>query len=430
MILRFGVAALLLLPSAAFAQGDPGPFGGLFGRTPERTGNQFTAIEFRSAFSGVYEDAILVDESIPEEDVPRSGYASGVNTGLVLERQSDRLRVRAHGGATYQEFYRNPVYGATSYDAALQLRAEPATRFHLTGQAAYNRSPYFRLLPGLSAFESPVSTPNDPFAVRLIRNQSYDVGGGFVSQYAKHSSLTFTAAQRETRFDDTASNTFRSLRMEATWRRQLSRSFAVHAGYGRERGRQSSLPDALFVYDLVDIGVDFNHQLSVSRRTTLGFTTETAMVKRPLTGRRYRLNGRANLTTRFRRTWRATAGFSRDTEFLPGFFEPLLTDAVSGMVRGMLATRVQWMTTISAGKGRLGFDDGGRYTTGHTQSRLNWAITRRLGLFAEYSIYYHQLPQAPTRFTLPDQLSRQAFAIGFNTWIPIVNKVRAPRDPE
>jgi hypothetical protein len=430
VILRFCVAALLLLPAAAFAQGDPGPFGGLFGRTPERTGNEFTAIDFRSAFAGQYDDAVLVDDAIPEDDVPRSGYTSGVNTGLVFERQSDRLLFRAQGGATYQEYYRKPVFGATSYDAGMQFRAELATRFHLLGQAGYHRSPFFQMVPAASAFTSAVITPGDPYAVRLIGNQSYDVGGGFVSQYAKHSSLAFSAAQRETRFDESESNTFRVLRMEATWKRQLSRGFAVHAGYGRERGRHSTLPDALFVYELVDIGVDFNRQLSVSRRTTLAFSTVTSAVKRTLTGRRYRLNGHANLTTHFGRTWRASAGVSRDTEFLPGFFEPLFTDAVTGMVDGMFSKRAEWMATISAGKGTFGFDNDGRYTTGHTLTRLNLAITRRLGLFAEYSIYYHKLPPTPTAFVMPGQVARQAFAVGFNTWIPILNKVRAPRDPE
>jgi hypothetical protein len=428
--LRFCVAALLLLPSAAFAQGDPGPFGGLFGRTPPRTGVEFTAIDFRSAFSGVYEDAVLVDTSIPEEDLPRSGYASGVNTGLVFERQSDRVQVKTQAGATYQEFYRASVYGATSYDAALQVRAQPATRFHLQGQAAYNRSPYFRLMPSLPAFESPVIMPNDSFSVRLIRNQSYDVGAGVVSHYAKHSSLTVTAAQRETRFEDAAATTFRGLRMEAMWRRQLSRGVAVHAGYGRERFYASTMRDAQFVYELLDVGVDLGRQLSMSRRTTLTFATKTSMVKRPETGRRYRLDGHVELAGHFRRTWRATVGFSRDTEFHPGFVEPVLTDGLTGMVRGMLSPRAQWTTTLSAGKGRFGFDDVRPHTTAHTMSRLNWAITRRLGLFAEHAVYYHKLRHIPTSFALPDQLSRQAFAVGFNTWIPILNKERAPRDPE
>jgi hypothetical protein len=430
VILRFCVAALLLLPAAAFAQGDPGPFGGLFGRTPERTGNEFTAIDFRSAFAAQYDDALLVDESLPDDEVPRSGYTSGVNTGLVFERQSDRLLLRAQGGATYQEYYRQPVFGATSYDAGVLFRAEPATRFHLQGQAGYHRSPFFRMVSGAQAFDSPVITPSDPASVRLIRNQSYDVSGGFVSQYSKRSSLTVTATQRQARYGDTDRNAFSVLGMEARWRRQLSRSLAVHAGYGRERYRHSSLPDELFLYELVDIGVDFNRQLSVSRRTGLSFSTETAAVKRPLTGRRYRLNGHANLTTHFGRTWRASAGVSRNTEFLPGFFEPLFTDAVTGMVRGMFSKRAEWMTTVSAGKGTFGFDTDGRYATGHTLSRLNLAITRRVGLFVEHSIYYHKLPPTPTAFVMPGQLSRQAFAVGFNTWIPILNKVRAPRDPE
>jgi hypothetical protein len=430
VILRFCVAALLLLPAAAFAQGDPGPFGGLFGRTPERTGNEFTAIDFRSAFAAQYDDALLIDESLPEDDLPRSGYTSGVNTGLVVERQSDRLQFKAQGGATYQEYYRKPVFGATSYDAQVQFRAEPATRFHLQGQAGYNRSPFFRMVSGVAAFASPVITPSDPYSVRLITNQTYDVGGGFVSQYSKRSSLTFTARQQETRFADTERNTFSVLGMEARWRRQMSRSFAVHASYGRERYRHSRLADDLFLYELVDIGVDFNRQLSVSRRTTLGFSTETAALKRPLTGRRYRLNGHALLTTHFGKTWRASAGVGRHTEFLPGFFEPLFTDAVTGMVGGMLSKRAEWMTTISAGKGTFGFDNEGRYATGHTLSRVNLALTRRLGVFAEYSIYYNNLPPTPSAFVMPDQFSRQSFAVGFNTWIPILNKVRAPRDPE
>lgn len=430
MILRFCVAALLLLPAAAFAQGDPGPFGGLLGRTPERTGTEFTAIDFRSAFAAQYDNALLVDESLPEDEVPRSGFTSGVNTGLVFERQSDRLQFRAQGGATYQEYYRTPVFGATSYDAGLLFHAKPATKFHLKGQVGYYRSPFFRMVPGVPAFESPVITPSDPYAVRVIRNQSYDASGGFVSQYSKRSTLSFTATQLQTRYNDRVPTTFSVLGMEAKWRRQMSRSFGVHARYGRDRYRHSSVADDLFLYELIDIGVDFNRQLSISRRTTLAFSTETAAVKRPQIGRHYRLNGHATLTTHFGRTWRASAGYSRTTEFLPGFFEPLFSDSVTGMVAGMFSKRADWMTTISAGNGTFGFDNDGSYATGHTLSRLNLAITRRVGLFAQYSIYYHKLPPTPTAFVMPGQLSRQSFAVGFNTWIPILNKVRAPRDPE
>jgi hypothetical protein len=430
VILRLGVAALLLLPTAAFAQGNPGPFGGLFGRTPERTGSEFTAIDFRNAFAAQYEDALRVDDAIPEDELPQSGYTSGVNTGLVFERASDRLLFKAHGGATYQEYYRQPVFGATSYDAGVMVRGKPATRLQVHGQAAFVRSPFFRLIPASNPADSVVVVPGDAFVARLLTHETYNVGGGFTSQYSKRSSLSVTAMQRETRFGGADPNTFSLVGMEARWNRQLNRSFGVHAGYGRERIRQSALPDASFIYELIDVGIDFNRQLSLSRRTSLAFTTETAAVKRPLTGRRYRLNGHASLTKHFARTWRASAGVTRNTEFIPGFFEPLFTDAVNAMFSGMLSMRAEWQTTFSAGKGRFGFDNDGRYTTSHMTSRLNWALTRHLGIYGQYSVYYYKLPPTPTGFVLPNQLSRQAFAVGLNTWIPILNKVRAPRDPE
>jgi len=430
VITRVGVAVLLLLPPAAFAQGNPGPFGGLFGRTPERTGSEYTALDFRNAYAGQYDDALFVDELIPADEVPQSGYASGVNAGLVFERQSDRLMFRAQGGATYQEYYRQPVFGATSYDSALMFRGKVATRFQVDGQATYMRSPFFRMVPAVDSVEFPVVIPVDPYAVRLLRSDTYSVGGGFTSRYSKRSTLTFAATQRETRFGGIARDTFNVLGMEARWQRQLNRSFGVHAGYGRERIQQSAQPDARYVYELMDVGIDFNRLLSVSRRTSVAFATETTAVQRPLTGRRYRLGGRASLTSQFQRTWRASLGVSRNTEIIPGFFEPLFTDSVTAMVSGMLSMRSEWLTTISAGQGRFGFDDDGRYVTAQTMSRLNWALTRRIGIYAQYALYHYKLPPTPTGFVLPNQLSRQAFAVGLNTWIPIINRVRAPRDPE
>ena len=48
-------AVLLAAPVAAGAQGGlAGPFGGLFGRAPERTHKEFTAVEFRTAVGGQY----------------------------------------------------------------------------------------------------------------------------------------------------------------------------------------------------------------------------------------------------------------------------------------------------------------------------------------------------------------------------------------
>lgn len=429
MIVRVCVAALLLLPAAAFAQGSPGPFGGLFGRTPERTGQQFTALEFRNAWGAQWDDALLIDEALPEDERPQSGYTGGVNAGLVFERLTDRLHVRSQAGATRQEFFRTPPFGATSYDAAALVRGEVSTRFDLEASARYFRSPFFRLVPSAMLAGSPVAIPGDPFIARRLTNDSYDVSGGFTSRYSKRSTLTASVSRRETRFQNAAS-TFDVVGAHAQWKRQLNREFALRAGYGRERIRQEAKPGDEFVHEVLDLGVDFLKSLSLARRTTLGINTQTSVIKRPVTGRRYRLNGSLMLSRHFARTWHATAGVSRSTEFMPGFLEPLLQDAVNFSVSGMMSRRAEWFATVNAGRGQFGFDDSGRFLTGHATTRLNWALMRHLGIYGQYAFYYYELPRSTAAISLLNQVSRQSVSVGLATWVPIINRVRVPRDPE
>ncbi len=430
MILRLCVAALLLLPPAAFAQGNPGPFGGLFGRTPERTGNAFTAIEFRNSYAGQYDDAVLADDLIPVDEVPKSGATLGANAGLAFVRHTDRFRFSADGGATYQEFYRNPVFGATTYNGGVQARGLVTTRLQLDGQARYVRSPFFRLASANGLFGSPVVIPGDPFFVRMLTNESYQIGGRITNRYSRSSTLSFTASQRQIRFGGASANVHDVVSMEGRWRRQLSRSLGVHAAYGRERIHQTVLPEAEFTHEVFDIGVDFNRQFSFWRRTSFSITTQTSAVKRPITGRRYRLNGNATLAKQFARTWRASAGVSRNTEFVAGFVEPLMSDAFTAMISGMVSRRTEWLANVSAGKGRFGFDGGERVLTGQLSSRLNFAITRHIGVFGQYALYHFDHPSGAAAILLPSRVSRQAFTVGINTWVPILNRVRAPRDPE
>lgn len=429
MKLRLGVAVLLLLPATALAQGNPGPFGGLFGRTPERIGREFTALDFRASVGGQYDDAVFLDDAIPPEDVPQSGFTSGTNLGLAYQRQTDRLMLLATGGGTYQEFYQSPTFGATTYNAVLGARGEVTTRLSLEAQARYLRSPFFRLLPSFQTDAPAVVIPGDPAIVRLLENDNYDVSGGFVSRYAKHSTLRGAVAQRLTRFDGSG-ETFDVLRAEAHWSRQLTRSLALRAGYGRERILQSSRPDAEFVHELIDLGVDFARQLSLSQRTSFGFATQTSIVKRPLTGRRYRLNGSLNFSKYFGKTGHFAASLSRNTEFLAGFTEPLLSDAATLSVNGMLSPRLEWRNDVSGGRGRFGFEGTDDVVTSRFTSRLNYAMTRKFGVFTQYAVYYYRLPPMQTGLALLPQVSRQSFTIGINTWIPIINNLKVPRDPQ
>jgi hypothetical protein len=223
---------------------------------------------------------------------------------------------------------------------------------------------------------------------------------------------------------------FDALRVEGRWERQLNRSFGLHAGYAREEFTHSVAPAAGNVHEYIDIGVDFADRLAVARRTSLSFTTQTSVIKKPVTGRSYRLNGSASLMRLFGRTGSMSLGVSRNTEFVPGFIEPLFSSGAYASISGMPSRRTEWDTTLSAGRGRFGYAESGDFASAQLASRFNVAVTPRLGVFLQYAAYYYDVPRGQATFPLLGQVSRQALSAGISTWLPLIHRLRAPRDPE
>lgn len=424
----FLVVGLLLAPSIAVAQGLAGPFGGLFGRTPERTGREFTALEFRTATAAQYDDAIL-NEATPA--APTGGATGGVNAGLAFERRSDRLRLNAYGTGSHQEFFQDPPFGATSYGAGGLLLAKVATRLSIDANATYRRSPFYHLLPASSgALPVPqVLVPGDVFATSRLDNDTTEGLVGFTSPYTRRSTFSAAVSRRATRFFDLPDNDFEVWGARGLWTRKLNRDMAARIGYGREEIQQAASGEGRFVHETIDIGLDFARELSLARRTGLTVNTQTSMIRETGGERRYRLNGGIAVMRGFRRTWSASLAANRTTEFLPGFFQPLFADTVSGSVSGLFTRRVEWSGAIGATRGQAGFDSAGKFTTYTATTRLSAGVTRHLGVYAEYSYYRYELPAGTTAIALLPQMSRQSVSAGLSAYLPIINKVRAPRDP-
>lgn len=422
------LVVLVLSPALAGAQGLAGPFGGLFGRTPERTNKEFTAVEFRTAVGGQYDDAIA-DDSLAAL-TPKSGSTGGVNAGLSFERRSDRLRFNLYGAGTHQQFFREPAFGATSYDGGGLVLAKVATRLSLEGSGTYRRSPFFHLLPAASgALPLPeVLVPADAFSARRLDNDTVEGVVGFSSPYTKRSTLSASVSRRATRFFNQPDDNFELWGARGMWSRKMTRDVAAHIGYGREEIQQSVV-GARFIHEVFDVGIDLAREISLARRTALNFNTQTSVIRETGGERRYRLNGGVGLTRGFRRTWAASLAATRNTEFLPGFLAPVFSDGVSSTVSGMLADRVQWTAAVGASRGQVGFESQESFVSYTGTSRLSAGLTHHLGLYAEYSYYHYNLPAGSTTIVLLPQLSRQSVSVGFSAFVPIFTRVRTPRDP-
>ena len=425
MILRTCVAALVCLPAAAFAQGNPGPFGGLFGRTPERTGREFTAIDLRSTVAGQYDEALLVPEG--EVNPLREGSTAGVTAGIAYERNTDRLKVDLRSTGMYQGYYQQPASGTTAVDAGGTVSGKVTNRLTLDAAAGYLYSPYYYMQPSLAPppFTGDVPIPGNPYAARLYESHMYDASTGFTWAYSKRSTLTGFVSRQETRFVRRPEDNFEVDGAGARWTRRLSRDFALRAGYGREIARYKALPDSEYLHEVIDLGVDFSRGFNPGRRTTLGVTTQTSVIKERNGPRRYRLDGSISLTRFFARTWNASISAVRNTEFLAGFTEPLFSDSLNAGVGGMLSKRADWFLSGGISRGYFGVDASGRYTTSQAASRLSFALTRYIGLFGQYSFYRYDLPpNAPSSMALINQMSRQSITAGVSLWAPVMQRVR------
>src|SRR5215204_2057104 len=109
------------------AQGNPGPFGGLFGRAPARVGEDQTLVEVRSSVGGQYDSAILAPEGAPAADT-QSGAGAGGSVGLVIQHQTDKFSALVDGGASRVQYFVDPSYGLSLYSGSASIASVLTSR--------------------------------------------------------------------------------------------------------------------------------------------------------------------------------------------------------------------------------------------------------------------------------------------------------------
>jgi hypothetical protein len=422
------LALALLAPGVAAAQTPRNPFAELFGRAPERTGREYTAVQFRSIAGAQLGQTLEQSIGAPNHVVP-DGLAGVATTALDAEYVRDRVLFAGQARYSYHEYRDEPAFGTPSFDIAVRTDVKATTRLSMHGGGHFARSPFFQLM-WMPADQAGSLAPADRSAILLMRNDTVEGSGGLTSRYTKRSSLELSGQIRDTKFELQPQHSFTAVGGRAQWKRQVTRDLAIRAGYGREQLTQNT-PEGqlLFTNELLDIGVDYAQELSLSRRTSLSFGTQTSMVRDEDGGRHYRLNGNVRLDKRFQRTWQFILAGRRGTDFLPGFRAPVLTEHASLSLAGYLLKRLTLHLDADGGRGEVGFNDARKFISYTGTAKLTFAMTRHLGVFSQYGYYHYQNPpDARTLFLVP-RLARQTVSVGIQTWIAIYDKDKVPRDP-
>lgn len=426
--MRLCLAAALLMPAAAMAQGNPGPYGRLFGRQPAGSGKDTTVVEGRAGIGAQYNTALLPLESSDIATTP-TGVGAGGSAGLVLEHNMGRWSTNLRGGVAREQYFNQPgTFGINRYSADGSVRVPITDRLDAQASAGYTYSPsfqYFRdFAPSNDVVIDNTFLPFSPYAVAMLANETVDLQGTLDARLAKGSTLSASVSKHQTHFAEEPASDYDSLGYGVRWSQRITRGFGAHAGYQREEIDSVSLTGLAYVHESVDVGVDFSHAFSLSRRTTLGFATSTSIIKQTGYDQQFRLNGNVTFAKFFRRTWSVGATASRSTEFTPGFVEPLYTDSAGAYVSGMFSKRVDFAASVGGGRGAYAFTGRSGFDTVSATTQLSFALNRYFQTYAQYVAFLSEVPRGTTTLRLPTRTGRQLVTIGISTYVPVYRKVR------
>lgn len=416
-----------VIPASAQTPRPERPYRGLFGGG---VGNAEQLLTIGGSLGGGYDDSIPVDplEGVDSGQRFKGGWYTQAAAGLKysLERQKIAFGASVATLGRYYPADLREIVG--THSASVGVVGQVARHTQVQVSQVVARQPYFVLSlfpvlfdPGVGQ----VAVPSFDFGTRREHYFSY-TSAATVSQTLPHrASLRAGYRYTGTEFSSSA-NRFVAQMGDVGFLMGLKKGLALKFGYGLIEGRYAS---RVWRSQTIDAGVDFNRALSVSRRTTLAFSTGTAAVS---DGERtaYRLTGGARLIREIGRTWNAALAYDRSVGFWETLQEPIFADRITVGVNGLITRRVEFRSSAGVSIGDVGFvGDQRGFSSQFAMASIGTAITRRLEFGVQYAFYRHLFDSAaalPVGFPL--DLDRQTVRAYITVWQPLFFRARRPPD--
>jgi hypothetical protein len=342
------------------------------------------------------------------------------------------------------------------YNAALrQVAAGPQSgrlgaTFHLpeTGSlsigedAAYSPSYLYELFPG--------DVTQDPDAPPPV-NADYRIDTARSYSYRSHAELHYGSAIG-TRMSAAANYRLADYRGQrdrpdlhayeagATISHAPSRSKSFSVGYFRRSGRHGA--GAWTGEQELRIGLSISPALSATRRVAFKLTVTPTLIDRstpalevdgepPTSSQRRRtmVQGNAGINYPFTLQWTASAGYRRGVDYLAVLTEPVITDAGTAGITGVIGRRVSISAEARYGTSlKLRTDGHDRLKTATASARARFALSRSLALFTEYLYYYYDRgAQSPLVPDLPAHYQQHSARVGVLLFSQPIDRARSGR---
>lgn len=454
------VIAAVVAPAEVFAQqgrNEPQPaavrrpYRGLF--TPLQNPNSPQSLVLSGSLFGAYDDNVLAglrERNSTDWRMQRSGYYEGAHAALDygLAHNGDRFSVSARAGGQLR-YYRLGVHSNATLapyyhgDISTDVRLTRATTLHAEQSVSYLPTYSFAMASTEGVeFDQASSATADPDVVdpdmelfgltatraatavsvsqRFGRNTSLQAGYRFRSRAVN--GLDSNPGGKV--LDYRASSGFVRFLHE----RRLTSHASLDLGYGVSAStRQSGTGDPRLVQNVL-AGLRYSRALSFSRRTSVSFSSGSAIVTKDnlntpaqQTATRVRLIGSAALVHELGRTWTAEASYHRGLVFLDGFGDFFFTDRLRTGVGGLVTRRLSFSAAATFALATLDRPGLNRHDTKAATAQATYALSRFFGLFARYIYYKYDFgADVPLPGGVPRNLDRQGIRVGISTSIPLI----------
>lgn len=398
------------------------PFRGIFGGG---LGDTEQTLTLTASGGGGYEygfNPFLRDE--PQRSVGQSMLIGSANLSYELSRERAGIAASVDGSAFY--------YPDSEFDVIQSQRLSASERFNVTdglritaGQYA-SRQPFRldRFFPGVGdfSFGAPRGLPLDTFAGSseyLDMGMSVDATQDLSRRLHLYGGYSHSTSEfGESTFDMQGGRLGLGI--------AAGRGLSVRLGYGRYEGRLRGDESHNVRHQSIDAGVDYAGNLSISRRTSVSFSTGSSAIR---TGEETHVQiiGQAQLDREIGRSWRAMLAYSRTAQFVDQFGEAWFGDLVRVSLGGLVNRRVSWRSGAGVMFGTLGFEDGARRARAtFVSSSIDTALGRLAALGVDYSYYLHSFGED---IALPNsvfrEIDRHSLRVYVSVWAPLLTRIRS-----
>ena len=450
------VMALGVCPAAAQESGggygSNRPFSGLFGGAePLSSRGQMLSLTL-SGFGG-WDDApaglTAPVEGTDDDRVYLSGVFGGGTATLNYTRTAGRLALGAYGTTfvgyfpSSRSWYDSQSGGA---NASASFDLSPRTTLRIGQQATFATEYRVGYQQG-EISDVPLASGDNAFDNSLERDPSVylttDVDYTYEVSQKSTFSLFYGYRTRQFLQGDSPRAGLHDHGAGARFQRMFGRYAGMRLGYSYRRAlvdfqpaqEGEAEPDSFGFHD-IDAGLTYARSLSLTRKTTLAFTTGSTVAASASGGSedpvvpddeepglfgdaRFFVVGSATLSRELARSWSARAAYSRSVNYSEGFRTPSLLDTAAVSIGGLMTKRFDFTAGAFYSTAAVGLEDR-NYSSWVASTQLRAAVTRNLAAFISYYRFNYRFDDGiEIPGNLPRRVNRQGIRFGLTTWVPL-----------